>query len=213
MANRDTQLTRRNGDLMQLDPWSEMQDMRRTMDDMFSRFFGYSPSRLIGNAFPSALTSWQPNVDLCENENEYLFSADLPGFKQEDIDIRLTADTLTINAQHSEEATQTPQARQEGEPGNGAQAQGSEKESRGKKSEKKEGDQESSQAVQRAESQLPRTYHIQNRQRQSFSATYTLPGEINPDKTEATYQNGVLEICMPKSERARPKQVQVKVNG
>ena len=37
-----------------------------------------------------------------------------------------------------------------------------------------------------------------------------LPEEINPDKAEAKYQNGVLEVRLLKSEQAKTKQIPVK---
>jgi HSP20 family protein len=40
-----------------------------------------------------------------------------------------------------------------------------------------------------------------------------LPAEINPDKVQATFKNGVLEIRLPKSEEAKKKEIKVKVEG
>jgi HSP20 family protein len=45
----------------------------------------------------------------------------------------------------------------------------------------------------------------------TFSATYTLPVEIDPAKIQAEYKDGVLYLRMPKSEAAKPKQVKVEV--
>lgn len=45
----------------------------------------------------------------------------------------------------------------------------------------------------------------------SFSASYSLPVEINPDAVEATYKDGVLRLRLPKSETAKPRQVKVQV--
>jgi HSP20 family protein len=215
MADRNTQLARRGGDVMRFDPWNELNDMRRSMDEMFSRFFGPTPGRFLDTALPKAWSNWQPNIDLYETEDEFVFRADLPGYNQEDIDVRLTADTLSINARHSEESTSSPQP----QGGNGAPVQGN---GNGNGSQNSappggQGDaapaQGGSQAVQRSEPHFPRTYHVQNRQRQSFAVTYTLPGEIDPDRAEAAYRNGVLELHLPKREEAKPKQVQVQVRS
>jgi HSP20 family protein len=40
-----------------------------------------------------------------------------------------------------------------------------------------------------------------------------LPAEINADKVQATFKNGVLEIRLPKSEAAKKKEIKVKVEG
>jgi len=50
-------------------------------------------------------------------------------------------------------------------------------------------------------------------QTSTLSASYTLPVEINPSKANASYQDGVLAIRLPKSEAAKPQTVKVAVNG
>lgn len=46
-----------------------------------------------------------------------------------------------------------------------------------------------------------------------FSLSYTLPTEIDPNKVKATFSNGVLQLEMPKTERARAKGVKVNVTA
>ena len=41
--------------------------------------------------------------------------------------------------------------------------------------------------------------------------TITLPTQIQPEKVEATFESGVLTLHIPKSETAKPKQIEVKV--
>ena len=43
----------------------------------------------------------------------------------------------------------------------------------------------------------------------TFYRSITLPPVINPDKAQATYRNGVLELHLPKAEEAQPRRVQV----
>jgi len=48
---------------------------------------------------------------------------------------------------------------------------------------------------------------------QSFKRSFTLPESVQPDKIEAKYENGILEIILPKHEIAQVKpmkQIQVK---
>jgi HSP20 family protein len=42
-----------------------------------------------------------------------------------------------------------------------------------------------------------------------FQRSFTLPTQIDPNKVEATYENGVLCVVLPKSESVRPKRVTV----
>ena len=44
-----------------------------------------------------------------------------------------------------------------------------------------------------------------------FSRAVTLPSTVQAGKVEASYDNGVLEIALPKAAEARPKKVEVKV--
>lgn len=44
----------------------------------------------------------------------------------------------------------------------------------------------------------------------SFSRSITLPSAVNAAKVDASFDNGVLEITLPKAEEVKPKKVQVK---
>jgi HSP20 family molecular chaperone IbpA len=39
---------------------------------------------------------------------------------------------------------------------------------------------------------------------------FELPNEIDSEKTEAEFKNGVLTLTMPKSEAARPKRIEIR---
>ena len=44
-----------------------------------------------------------------------------------------------------------------------------------------------------------------------FSRSFTLPETVETDKISADYKNGILTLGLPKSEKAKPKQIEVKV--
>ncbi|MBI5084353.1 MAG: Hsp20/alpha crystallin family protein [Acidobacteria bacterium] len=46
---------------------------------------------------PAAARPWSPAVDIAESENELVLTADLPGIKMEDIDIRIEDGALTLS--------------------------------------------------------------------------------------------------------------------
>jgi len=50
------------------------------------------------------------------------------------------------------------------------------------------------------------------RPRSDFTRTVRLGEEIDPGRTEATYEKGILTVRVAKSEKARPKRIEVKVN-
>lgn len=54
---------------------------------------------------------------------------------------------------------------------------------------------------------------VQERYYGKFSRSVTLPAHVDASKVEATYDNGVLNLSLPKLPEAQPKQIAVKVNG
>jgi HSP20 family protein len=53
-------------------------------------------------------------------------------------------------------------------------------------------------------------YRIRERRWGSFSRAVQLPSAIKVDDIEASYQNGVLRLHMPKTEEVRAKRIQIK---
>ncbi len=45
----------------------------------------------------------------------------------------------------------------------------------------------------------------------TFSRTFTLPTEVEQNKIKATFKDGILTINIPKSEKAKPKEINVTV--
>lgn len=45
-----------------------------------------------------------------------------------------------------------------------------------------------------------------------FQRTVTLPAPVAADKIKAQYKDGILTVTLPKSEEAKPKQIDVQVN-
>lgn len=46
----------------------------------------------------------------------------------------------------------------------------------------------------------------------SFSRTIHLPKNVNTQKINASYKNGVLEITLPKADEVKPKEIEINVN-
>ncbi|MFQ5594618.1 MAG: Hsp20/alpha crystallin family protein [Anaerolineae bacterium] len=53
--------------------------------------------------------------------------------------------------------------------------------------------------------------HFQERRYGKFQRSVTLPGTVDTEAAEATFENGVLKVALPKAEEARPKQIAVQV--
>jgi HSP20 family protein len=51
---------------------------------------------------------------------------------------------------------------------------------------------------------------VQERRWGNFVRTIILPTEVNVDKAQAEFENGVLNLHLPKTEGARPRTIQIK---
>ena len=54
-------------------------------------------------------------------------------------------------------------------------------------------------------------YHRVERAYGSFMRSFTLPEDADEGRVSADYKDGVLKVHLPKSERARPKSIDVKI--
>jgi HSP20 family protein len=54
-------------------------------------------------------------------------------------------------------------------------------------------------------------YRVCERCYGEFVRTFTLPDNVDADKIEAQYENGVLKLIIPKKEEAKPKEIKVAV--
>lgn len=54
-------------------------------------------------------------------------------------------------------------------------------------------------------------YHRVERTYGSFMRSFTLPEDADGTKVSADYKDGMLNVCLPKSEKAKPKSIEVKV--
>jgi HSP20 family protein len=54
------------------------------------------------------------------------------------------------------------------------------------------------------------SYHRREREGGTFSRSVTLPSEVDSDRVEANYKDGILTVVLPKREEAKPRQITVK---
>ena len=81
--------------MMNLVRWNPGREMA-TRNNQISRFFDESffPTRRLDD--DSGVGSWNPKVDIYENDNNFVIKAELPGLEKKDFKIDLDNDSLTI---------------------------------------------------------------------------------------------------------------------
>jgi HSP20 family protein len=139
-------------------PFRELEEMERRFEDILGRPFLSSVWRRL----PIEERGWAPAIDVFEKEDKFVVKAELPGMKEEDIDISVVGDTLTIKGERKAET------------------------------EVKEED-----------------YYCCERSYGSFSRSLAVPPNVDAKKIEASFEDGILEISLPKAPEVKPKKVTI----
>ena len=63
---------------------------------------------------------------------------------------------------------------------------------------------------ERVESDEKNTWHLTERRYGKFSRSFVLPRDVESEAIEASFEDGVLKVVIPKSERARRRRIDVR---
>lgn len=118
-------------------------------------------------------------VDVIENENSYIIEAEVPGYSQEEIDVQVEDNVLTISALPAIEQS--------------AQEEASQKES----------------AQEQSEDKTEGTYIVHERSRSRFSRSFSLPRDVDVEQIEGSYKNGILRLELAKTAESKPRSIKV----
>ncbi|MEX2532043.1 MAG: Hsp20/alpha crystallin family protein [Gemmatimonadota bacterium] len=135
--------------------WQELEEMTNRLN----RVFDDLPAVDGGER-----STWLPPVNIEETKEELVLTVELPGMGQEDVEIGLENNLLTIRGEKQHE-------REEGE---------------------------------------ERRYHLWERRWGSFQRSFTLPRTVSGDDIEATFEDGVLSIHMPKAPEAKGRKIEIR---
>ena len=78
--------------------WDMQSEMNRMLDDMLGTMFRRPQQRQL-----AGVTEWAPAVDVVTKNGDLVVRAELPGVKQEDVDITLQNNVLTISGERKAE--------------------------------------------------------------------------------------------------------------
>jgi len=84
-----------------LSPWNELEELQSRVN----RVFGLT------SPFFDEPIAWRPAVNLKEEDNEYLLTAELPGMDLNDIEVDVDKDTLTLKGEKKYEHEETKEGR------------------------------------------------------------------------------------------------------
>ena len=86
--------------LMKWNPFRELDEVQ----NRFGRFFGGFPTGLReGNGETLTSPDWSPQVDITEDDQEYLIKADLPEMKKEDVKVVVENGILSVSGERKTE--------------------------------------------------------------------------------------------------------------
>jgi HSP20 family protein len=81
-----------NNPALYRNPFNELERMRRQMDMLTGSMFGGAPQQATASGV-------YPALNVTEDKNKYYIRAELPGLKQEDLDIQATGKSISISGQ------------------------------------------------------------------------------------------------------------------
>ncbi len=128
-------------------------NLKDEFDRMFRSFYDDFENRAMG---------WSPSVDIVEDNDKIILTAEIPGIDKKNVKINLQNSILTIEGEKKRSL------------------------------EKKKDD-----------------YYRSERCYGKFCRTFSLSSEIESDKIKADFKNGILTITMPKSEKVKPRQIEI----
>jgi HSP20 family protein len=144
---------RRANPLAQIDPLRLFRDVLR-----WDPFAEMVPAQI-----EQQLGQFAPSFEIKETRDAYQFKADLPGVADEDLEIALAGNRLTVSGRREAEQVSDDSDR----------------------------------------------FYAYERTYGSFSRSFTLPEEIDPESVTASLDNGVLTIMLPKKPEAQPRKISV----
>jgi len=143
--------------MMRYEPFEGINQLQREINRLFE-----SPGYRGNGETGLSASDWAPAVDIREEPDAFVLSADVPGVDPKDIEVTMEQGVLTLKGERAHD-----------------------------KEEEKKG------------------FRRVERVRGSFLRRFTLPDTVDPDQITARTNNGVLEIRVPKGEKAQPRRIEI----
>jgi len=136
----------------------------QTIREDFDRFAERLLNGTVFGAAPRVFeTMWSPNLDLSENEKDYIVRLEAPGIPKDDLHVNLDGQTLTISGERDF-----------------------------------------------AKEEKTEEYFWREREQGRFVRTLQLPSAVDAAKVDATYDDGIMTIRLPKKEPTGRTRIAIK---
>ena len=87
--------------------WNQLREMEEATQNRFNRFLGGFPNRIgtvgTGEAHSLTVADWSPEVDIIQDDHEYLLKADLPEMKKDDVRVTVEDSILSVSGERKSE--------------------------------------------------------------------------------------------------------------
>jgi HSP20 family protein len=87
--------------IVRYDPFRDL----RTLQEEVNRLFSTNLTRAFGDDEGIGRGAWAPSVDIYENKDQIVLEAELPGMKQEDFDLTIENNVITLRGERRFEKT------------------------------------------------------------------------------------------------------------
>ncbi len=141
---------------MSLIRWNPERDLAKPSEDFDNFLKGF------WNSEDSYLTNFNPSVDIEENDDQFIFHAELPGIDKKNVNISIKDNILTLSGEKQQ------------------------------KNEKKK-----------------LNFHRIESSYGKFQRCFKLPENIKQDDVTADFKDGILNITVPKTEKAKPREIKI----
>src|SRR5437588_12578265 len=80
--------------------WNQLREMEEATQNRFNRFLAGFPNRIgTGETHSLTVADWSPEVDISQDNHEYLLKADLPAMKKDDVRVTVEDGILCVSGE------------------------------------------------------------------------------------------------------------------
>ena len=83
--------------------WNQLREMEEAQNRVTRFLGGFPTTRGIGETHSLAVADWSPEIDISQDDHEYLLKADLPEIKKDDLRVTVEDGILCVSGERKSE--------------------------------------------------------------------------------------------------------------